>query len=279
MLLYCAVHCVLFSCCAVCVKLLCSTLWGFKNINATHPNASMIICWGIPTSQNWLILYFQLCGLLCLLPCLPCLAAPLLAPESPRLLLLRGPPHHHHYHPHFHLIEDLPRPPDPGQESFYLEWKTGICSVCKSDCWGCFGWQIIPCLIQRWANLGPWLSTVASRRAGWSWASLQSSNFSQMSFFSKREYFSCLIWSWASLHSVSKCSFFQPSIHCRQEFTKLSDSLVACPASKLGVLATITKRQSKISILPFSQMLRLESKSVLAPVGKNWPTFQVNMTD
>ena len=32
----------------------------------------------------------QVSGLLCLLPCLPCLAAPLLAPESPRLLLLRG---------------------------------------------------------------------------------------------------------------------------------------------------------------------------------------------
>ena len=75
--------------------------------------------------------------------------------------------------------------------------------------------------------------------------------------------------SFFKVQSVS--NMFQPSARCRQEFTKLSDSLVACPASKLGVLATITKRQSnsKISILPFRHVLRLESRSILANRGKN----------
>ena len=41
---------------------------------------------------------------------------------------------------------------------------------------------------------------------------------------------------------------FLISFCCRQEFTRLSDSLAACPASKLGVLATITKRQPNTSL-------------------------------
>ena len=106
--------------------------------------------------DNILIVDFQLCGLLCLLPCLPCLVAPLLAPESPRLLLLRGLLHSCDRtspcsrvtkapstprflpiivtnHPLWDPIEDIPRP-------------KGLCNVC-----GCLNFIILKGVV--WISL------------------------------------------------------------------------------------------------------------------------------